>query len=85
MPERRKGPRRRRGVRLTVIPKPDASERAILEYEGPGTVVLNGDSPEEPPMVCGACGATLVIGRRPDQFDSVVLRCNGCGAYNDTL
>lgn len=75
----------KRSIRLIVIPEPEPGTRSVIEMQGKGTVIMNaGDAPGTT-MVCGNCGAPLVKGIRINQLQQIVLRCNGCGSYNETL
>lgn len=77
--------RRRRVIRLVVIPKPDPTKRSILHYEGEGSVAMRAPDGPSITMVCGQCGVPLLEGVSVDQVENLVFRCNGCGAYNETL
>lgn len=72
-----------RTIRMVVIPEPEAGTRSVLKRTGEGTVVFQGQGSTK--MVCGKCGAVLVTGMRVDQIRNVVLTCNNCGSYNETL
>ncbi len=69
--------------RLQVIPEPDPNTRAVHVLTGAGTVLIAGDA-RGLSMDCGKCGASLVVGLRREQVQGVVLKCNSCGAFNDT-
>ena len=86
MSKGKKGPSKPRKVRLMVIPKPDPKERAIIDpkFEDDSTVMFRGPEVHASPMVCGGCGATLVVGMNRGELQAVVLHCPACGAYNDT-
>lgn len=72
-------------VRMKVIPEPSRRKRSMLVaptadpayrfYKGGGDVNL----------ACGQCGRELVTGLQSEgHLQSVVLKCPGCGAFNDS-
>lgn len=71
-------------IKLVVIPKPNPGTRTVFDRQGEGTIVF--DAADGPPIVqvCGNCMAPLVRGMRADQLRNIVMRCNGCGEYNET-
>ena len=69
---------------LSVIPEPDPGSRAVFIYEGAGTIVMRGFDVGLS-MDCGKCGAPLIVGMPIHRIQNVVIRCQGCGAFNDTL
>jgi len=77
--------RRRRTIRLTVVPEPKPDTRTVLDYQGEGTVVIRSDDGPPITMVCGKCGAPLVQGVEIATIVSIVFRCNSCGAFNDSI
>lgn len=81
----KKGPTPKRPrIRLTVIPEEQAVGRSVIAYQGEGTVAMKGQFTRLI-MECGACGAPIVEGVMLEQLENLVFRCNGCGAYNQTL
>ena len=70
-----------------VIPEPDPGTRSVLDRRGEGTLIFDFNRPGSPQtdMVCGNCGAPLVHGMAVSQVANLVLRCNRCGKYNETL
>jgi len=78
-----KPPRRKRHIRLAVIPEPEPNTRTVLLYTGEGTVVIRGSGPVT--MDCGNCGAVLAQNVEMGQLQNLVLRCKNCGAFNETL
>jgi hypothetical protein len=72
-------------TKLLVIPQPEEGTRSVLAYEGEGTVAIRNPERETPVHTCGACEAPLIVGMGLAQLQNVVLRCNGCGAYNETI
>lgn len=70
-------------VSLRVIPEPDPQTRAVFIRSGDGTVIFQGQETQTS-QDCGACGSPLIVGLRSGQVQGVVLRCNNCGAFNDT-
>ena len=81
-PQRRK---RKREIPLMVIPEDEAKEHAVLEYTGEGTVVMQGESPASPTMVCGKCRAPLIVGVPMRSIQRIVFRCKNCRALNESL
>jgi predicted RNA-binding Zn-ribbon protein involved in translation (DUF1610 family) len=73
----------RRKIRMMVIPEPEPHTRSVIMYVGPGTVAMKG--PGNVTMVCGNCGSPLIVGLKVSALESVVLRCNNCGAFNDSI
>lgn len=70
-------------LQLKVIPEPAPNTRAIFIYDGEGTVIMSGVETGLS-MNCGNCNAPLIRGLRRDQVSGLVLRCKGCGSFNDT-
>jgi hypothetical protein len=77
--------RKKRVLRLVVIPEPAPGTRTVMNRTGEGTVVFAGQGGPPITMVCGNCGAPLIEGMAVKQIQGFVLRCNRCGAYNETL
>jgi hypothetical protein len=75
--------KRKRHLRLAVIPEPEPMTRTVLKHYGEGTVILQG--PAQVVMDCGNCGEPLTDGWRPDLIENVVLVCHNCGSFNETL
>lgn len=71
-------------IMLKVIPEPDPNTRSVFIYKGEGTVIFEGDSANVE-QCCGSCGAPLTIGVPPERIRNLVLKCNACGAFNETL
>lgn len=69
---------------LTVIPEPDPGARAVFVHTGEGTVVFSGREGGLA-QCCGTCGAPLIVGCGADQLHGIVLKCNGCGAFNEVV
>ena len=76
--------RRKRTIRMVVIPEPAPGTRSVINYQGEGTLIFSGAGAGTT-MICGKCGAPLVQGMRIDQLQGLVLRCKACGSYNETL
>ena len=70
-------------IRLRLIAEPKHGTRPILEFNGPGTVVVQGGA-LEPPLICAQCGAHLVVGVARATLRQLVFRCKTCGACNET-
>jgi DNA-directed RNA polymerase subunit RPC12/RpoP len=71
-------------IPLSVIPEPDPGTRAVFVKTGEGTIAFQGTATEKS-FDCGSCGASLAIGVREDQMQGMVIKCNQCGTFNDTL
>lgn len=93
MPKKSKGPTPRwRHLRLPVISEEEAKGRTVIVYkpdtpEKHPTIGMEGKGPDAPRLImeCGNCGAPLVKGLGAHQLQNIVLRCNACGAYNESL
>ena len=73
-------------MKLRVIPEPEEGTRAIFVSKKPDvTVLMFVEGRDKPVHTCGSCDAPLVIGMGLMQLQGVVLQCNGCGAYNETM
>ena len=71
-----------RRISLHVIPEPDPGSRTLFKNTGLTSVFFSGNGSDA--LDCGACGAPLAVGVRRQSFASIVLKCNQCGAFNDT-
>ena len=71
-------------IPLSVIPEPDPNTRAVFVKADEGTIIFKGTATEKS-FDCGTCGASLAVGVREDQVYGVVIKCNQCGAFNDTI
>lgn len=69
--------------KLVVIPKPAHNTASIFEYTGKGTVVFRGNEVGLA-LICGNCLSHLTEGIPRQNIQNIVLRCNGCGEYNET-
>jgi hypothetical protein len=72
-------------IKLHVIPEPAEGTRTVLVYAGEGTVMIRSEAAPNVLMNCGSCGVRLVQGVVVSQLSGIVLKCNGCGAYNETI
>jgi hypothetical protein len=70
-------------IPLKVIPEPDPGSRSVFIQNGKESIVFSGRETEIS-LDCGQCGASLVVGLKQDQIRNIVLKCNQCGAFNDT-
>lgn len=77
-------PKVTRHIVLVVIAEPDPNSRAVFDRRGEGTLIFEGRMTEIS-YDCGNCSAPLVAGLSARQFRGMVLRCNGCGRYNETI
>lgn len=68
-----------------VIPEVDPAKMTILEKQGPNSLIFDNSTGPPITMVCGKCGAALVRGMNVSQLINLVLACNSCGAFNETL
>lgn len=66
---------------LRVIPEPDPKIRSVINFTGKGTIAFTGNGDLN--LLCGQCKSMLVQGVGAS-LESVVIKCNSCGAYNDT-
>lgn len=71
-------------VALKVIPEPDPCTRSVFIKTGDGTILFQGHDTSIS-LDCGKCGAPLIIGLALEQIVNVVVRCNQCGSFNDTV
>jgi hypothetical protein len=72
--------------RLKVIPEPAENTRSVLAGgESRDSLIIEGEAGVDLSYDCGACGSPLAYGVRPGQLQNLVLRCNKCGAFNETL
>jgi DNA-directed RNA polymerase subunit RPC12/RpoP len=64
---------------LKIIRKPGANTRTVLMRASAPVLTGRGTTT----YLCGACGLTLVkhTGRR--QLHELVIKCPGCGSYNE--
>lgn len=70
--------------KLKVIPQPEKGTRAVLHFDSKDTsIIIQGKGNLD--LLCGSCGATLAKGVNEGQVKNLVLLCNKCGSYNDTL
>jgi hypothetical protein len=75
--------KRKRHIKLMVIPEPEPDTRSVFMYVGDGTVAMKG--PGNVVMECGKCGAPLVEGVPVSQIRNIVFFCQSCGAHNETI
>ena len=69
-------------IALNVIPEPDPNTRSVFIYDGEGTTVFTGYEVGVA-LICGQCKSNLVVGMRRKNIRNVVIRCKGCGAFNE--
>lgn len=67
---------------LNVIPEPDPYTREVFLFEGEGTIVFTGYEVGLA-MLCGRCKSQLIVGIPRENIQNIVIRCRGCGAYNE--
>jgi predicted RNA-binding Zn-ribbon protein involved in translation (DUF1610 family) len=72
-------------IKLHVIPESaEEGARSVLIKTTPGLLIRAKDAPNVV-MDCGACGERLIQGCRSNQVANMVLKCSGCGAFNETV
>jgi hypothetical protein len=76
-------PDRRRRKELRVIPEPQDAARPIVAPADAAALNVIGGFDGAPDFVCGSCGRVLTRGARRAELVRFVLRCGGCGAFND--
>jgi hypothetical protein len=76
-------PDRRRRKELRVIPEPQDAARPIVAPADAAALNVIGGFDGAPDFVCGSCGRVLTRGARRAEIVRFVLRCGGCGAFND--
>jgi hypothetical protein len=70
--------------KLTVIPEPSDKVRTILKSGDPSnTVIIRSQGNYD--LLCGKCSSVLAKNVLKDQVQNVVLYCNKCRSYNDTM
>ncbi len=69
-----------RTIVMRVIPEPPSMTRTILvpDFQGPAVV-------SEGPLdyICGTCALVLLKGVAVGMVQKVVIRCGGCGTFNE--
>jgi hypothetical protein len=86
MSKKRKGPTpRKQRLKLAVIPEPAPNTRSVLILDAPGTILLRGKDAPNLILECGLCDSPLIVGMRTSQVENLVVKCNGCGAFNETI
>ncbi len=70
-------------IKLRVIPKPAEGTRSVINLTGPGTVAFSGHG--DVVLECGNCGEPLAENVQEGQLSNLVIRCNNCAEYNETL
>ena len=69
---------------MTTIPEPPNGTRAVYKGRGAGTIAFRGEG-RGLSYVCGRCSATLAKDVRGGSLNNLVLKCNRCGAFNETI
>lgn len=73
---------------MSVIKKPEPNTRSVFEKSADaadGAVVFQIDPPGPIDYICGGCRTVLIVGAEQGQYNNMVVRCNVCGVYNETL
>ena len=68
---------------LAAIKEPPPGTRAIMTSDIGRAFFFTG-SELAPNLLCGKCERILVSGRRTERMGDWVLKCQYCGAFNDT-
>jgi hypothetical protein len=72
-------------VRMKVIPEPPRGRRSVIVAPRNDASYRFYRGGCDVNLVCGQCGRELVSGLQDSgQLQSVVLKCPGCGAFNDS-
>lgn len=69
--------------KLKVLKKPPNDSRSIIKKEEGDSVLFKGKGKIN--FLCGKCDSPLAVGINENQIKGVVLHCNKCGSYNDTI
>jgi len=70
--------------RLKVVDAPEpGAAKIIVDFDAPGTKVMEAHDPAAGDLYCGQCGALLVTGMPRQPIRNAVIRCKLCRAYND--
>jgi DNA-directed RNA polymerase subunit RPC12/RpoP len=66
--------------KMTVISEPEPNTRSVFEptFKGPAR---KGSGPLS--YKCGKCGATLLRHAEYKQVMNMVVKCGGCGSFNE--
>lgn len=70
----------KRTHKMRVIPEPAPKTRSVL-MPGFKGAALKSDGPLD--FTCGQCGITLLESMERNQVQLIVIRCGGCGAFNE--
>ena len=72
-------------VRMKVIAEPARGKRSVIVAPSTDASYRFYRGGCDVDLLCGQCGRELVVGLQDAmQLQSVVLRCPGCGAFNDS-
>jgi predicted RNA-binding Zn-ribbon protein involved in translation (DUF1610 family) len=67
---------------LNVVPE-GANGRTVMEVDpASGNVVFTGQGRYT--YGCGNCGEDLIVGAEPGDVGNVLIKCNNCGAINES-
>jgi len=69
-------------LKLKVIPEPDPNTRSVFIYNGEGSTAFRGVEVGLA-LTCGKCNSYLVVGIPRESIKDIVIKCNGCGAFNE--
>jgi hypothetical protein len=73
---------------LRVIPEPEPGTATVMVLLDDAECFVRGTGAGKGPytFLCGSCGKPLIIDvRRHDTVSGLVIKCNKCGAFNQTL
>lgn len=68
---------------LMVIPEPDPNTRTVFESTTENTILFQGYDVGVA-LCCGKCRSRLTLGIARSQILGIVMKCNRCGAFNET-
>jgi DNA-directed RNA polymerase subunit RPC12/RpoP len=66
--------------KMTVISEPEPNTRSVFEPTFKGRLI-KGSGPLS--YKCGKCGATLLRHVEYKQVMNMVVKCGGCGSFNE--
>jgi len=70
---------------MKVIPEPPRGKRAVLVAPRPDPSFRFYQGGADVDLLCGSCGRALATGLQSStHLQTVVLKCPGCGAFNDS-
>ena len=67
--------------RMKVVPENETKERTVLVFDGVDGIPIRGKGNLS--YSCGSCGKTLIRAINYKQVQDVIIKCNGCSAFNE--